>query len=90
MALLCMLFPAAVFCHVRNRLSGIRYEWSVDGVLGLLFEYLCGNALINTIVIVSRMVISHAAGDIYKALNEYSDLAVKYLLVAVLLACVLP
>ena len=90
MGLLCMLFPAAVFCRVRNRLFGIRQETTVHGFLKLLFEYLSGNALINSIVILLRLVLVHASGNVFEELNADSGFAVKYLALAVALACILP
>lgn len=56
----------------------------------MLFEYLCGNALINTIAISLRMAVLHATGNLYEDLNKYSGFAVKYLILALVLAYMLP
>ena len=85
-----MIFPATVFCRVRNRKLGIKYENTIDGFFKLLFEYLCGNALINTIAISLRMAVLHATGNLYEDLNKYSGFAVKYLILALVLAYMLP
>lgn len=90
MGLFCMLFPAAVFCSVRNRVLGIEYENTFNGFLSLLFEYFCGNAFINVIAILIRMAVSHASGNVFEELNMYSGFAVKYLLLALALAWTLP
>ncbi len=85
-----MIFPAIVFCRIRNREFGIKYEKTTDGFLKLFFEYLCGNAIINTMIILFRSVVLHAAGNIYEELNKYSGFAAKYLILAVGLAYILP
>lgn len=90
MGLFCMAFPAIVFCRLRNRVFGIKYEKTIEGFLNLVFEYLCGNALINTMIILLRMIVLHTTGNVYEDLNRYSGFAVKYLMLAVGLAYILP
>ena len=90
MGIFCMLFPAVLFCYIRNCLFEIKFEKTINWLLNQLFVYCCGVTIINIIVIFIRMIVLHTAGDILAQLNHYSDFAVKYMLLSVVLACILP
>lgn len=49
MSLMCLLFPSSIFCFVRNKLNPRAEKTKLDGAVFNVFEYSCGNVLINTI-----------------------------------------
>lgn len=90
MALICILFPAIVFCFRRNQLIGRKLTFKFENIIYNIFEYLCGNVLINALIIGARFFILHRNDDIILVLNTYSGFSIKYLTIAIVLAVVIP
>lgn len=90
MDIICMFFPAIIFAFLRTKLFGEKYESVFDRVINFAFQYVWGNALINSIIIMARILLKQKAGNILTTLNNYNYFAVKYLILAMILAVFIP
>lgn len=85
-----LLFPTLIFCYVRNKLLCLESNDRINRLCKELFQYICGNVLINFIIISIRVFVFDKRDNVFDSLNLYSDFAVKYLVIAVLLAIAIP
>lgn len=90
MEVICLFFPAIFFCEIRNRINAKVYEFNLKNLCSLLAEYVCGNILINSIIILGRLLIKGSESNFYQYISEYNAFALKYLVMAIILAVVLP
>ncbi len=91
MGLICMIFPAIVFCLLREKLVANERINKKEYIIRYLLEFACGYALINTAVVVIRMFYTKTYdGGIFEALNNSSLFAIKYLSVGLAFAVILP
>ncbi|MEE0861708.1 MAG: hypothetical protein U0L79_01880 [Lachnospiraceae bacterium] len=85
-----LLFPALIFCYVRNKMLCLKYDNRISKLSREVFQYVCGNVLINFIIISIRVLVFEKSDNVFESLNLYSDFAVKYFIVALLLAVAIP
>lgn len=90
MEFICLFFPAVLFCEIRNRIKGKTREFNLSNLCSQLAEYVCGNILINALIILGRLVLKGNEGNFYKYIEEYNAFALEYLFVALVLAIFLP
>lgn len=90
MGLICLFFPAVIFVCLRRKIIGVEFSSREDNIIDFCFEYVWGNLCINGLILFVRVFIGNKGGNVYYALNEYSDFAVKYLLFALILAAIAP
>ncbi len=90
MGFICLLFPAIIFCYVRNKLSDYKFENRWNEIAHTIFEYVCGNILINTIIILLRIILKHRTDNILDALNRNNGMAIKYIILAVCISIAIP
>jgi hypothetical protein len=89
MGIICLFFPASIYCALRHKINYKECEWNIKQVLYLLLEYICGNIMINWLIMCSRWLIKGNSGDVYTEIINRNDFAVKYLFLAVALAIIL-
>ena len=90
MEVICLFFPAIFFCEIRNRINAKGYGFNLKNLCSLLAEYVCGNILINAIIILGRLLLKGSESNFYQYISEYNAFALKYLVMAITLAVVLP
>lgn len=90
MAFMCMFFPAMVYCFMREKHFPAEYKSGFEKGSTLLFEYICGNVVINMLIIGSRIIVLHKVDNIPDVLNEYNSFAIKYMFLAITIALTLP
>lgn len=90
MAIVCLFFPSFILCYLRNKMRGETLKREFRSIINHSFEYICGNVLINASIIALRVLIQKKTENIYNTLNQYSDFAVKYLLLGLALAVAVP
>ena len=87
---ICLFFPAVIFCYMRRRKEPHQYSDKKQIILRTIYDYVLGNIAINSVLMLLRAIISHRTDDVSYNLNNYSDLAVKYLVVSIFLAFIFP
>lgn len=90
MAVIGTLFPSLIFCYLRHRINGKKIAQNFENTINCIMEFMCGSVLINGVIICIRLLIKKENGNIFDALNQYSDFAIKYLLLGLLLAILFP
>ena len=90
MEVICLFFPAIIFCEIRNRINAKVYEFNLKNLCSFLAEYVCGNILINSIIILELLLLKGNECNFYAYITEYNAFALKYLFMAIALAVVLP
>lgn len=89
MGIICLFFPASIYCALRHKVNYKVCEWNIKQMLYLLLEYICGNIMINWLIMCSRWLIKGNSGNVYTEIINRNDFAVKYLFLAVALAIIL-
>lgn len=78
-------------CCVRKFLMKEReQEYRLKDWIQIVLEYVCCCVLLNLILLLSLALFRHNTQEIYDKLNAYSDFALKYLILSVSLAVVIP
>lgn len=91
MGLISLVFPAIVFCLLREKLLVNEKTDKKECTIRYILEFICGYALINTAVILIRMLYSKVySGGIFEELNRTPLFAMKYLALGLVFATLLP
>ena len=91
MGLISLIFPAIVFCLLREKLSAAESNDKKECAIRYILEFICGYALINTAVVLTRMFYSKIySGGIFGELNRTPLFAMKYLALGLVFATLLP
>ena len=91
MGLISLTFPAIVFCLLREKLLVNEKTDKKECTIRYILEFICGYALINTAVVLTRMFYSKIyGGGIFEELNRTPLFAMKYLALGLVFATLLP
>lgn len=92
MIVLCLFLPAALFCVVRYQLNKKELERYDTRriILNVFAQYVAGNVIINLVINSLLYFFLNATGSLEEKILDYGDFSLKYLVLAVLLACLIP
>lgn len=89
MAIICMFFPAILYCYIRNQIS----ETTADERLiikNFLFDYVSAVIFVNLLIYIVVVYGFKNNGNLYSQINRLGSFAIKYLALGLLLSCFIP